>query len=60
MRERVFKKRSCTAYASIDFDQGENRCLRWDGKLVHTQKLDDGFNLYVRVDSTELGKYTTS
>lgn len=51
---------SCTAYASIDFDQGENRCLRWHGELVHTQKLDDGFDLFVRVDSTELGKYTTS
>lgn len=47
---------SCTAYAVADVRNGGSGCLAWYGTLMDTQVLSDqGQDLYVRVDATELG-----
>ncbi|XP_065878007.1 G-type lectin S-receptor-like serine/threonine-protein kinase RKS1 [Euphorbia lathyris] len=46
---------SCTAYASVDNDESGNGCLIWYGVLIDTMdQVHDRFDLYVRVDATEL------
>ncbi|XP_065878008.1 G-type lectin S-receptor-like serine/threonine-protein kinase RKS1 [Euphorbia lathyris] len=50
---------SCTAYASVDNDESGNGCLTWYGVLIDTtDQVQDGFDLYVRVDAIELAENT--
>ena len=47
---------SCTAYAVADVRNGGSGCLAWHGDLMDTKKLiDQGQDLFVRVDAVELG-----
>ncbi|XP_057995031.1 G-type lectin S-receptor-like serine/threonine-protein kinase RKS1 [Hevea brasiliensis] len=50
---------SCSAYVSIDIPgRGSTGCLAWFGESMDTVYLaDDGYDIYVRVDSLELGTY---
>ncbi|KAG8612180.1 G-type lectin S-receptor-like serine/threonine-protein kinase RKS1 isoform X2 [Manihot esculenta] len=49
---------SCTAYASIDIlESGTTGCLAWFGGLIDVVEfVDEGYDLYVRVDSLELAE----
>ena len=50
------KNCSCTAYANLDIRGGGSGCLIWFGDLIDTRKsTGDGQDLYVRMDSSELG-----
>ncbi|XP_065877239.1 G-type lectin S-receptor-like serine/threonine-protein kinase RKS1 isoform X2 [Euphorbia lathyris] len=50
---------SCTAYASVYNDQSGNGCLTWYGVLMDTtDQVQDGIDLYVRVDAIELAENT--
>jgi hypothetical protein len=50
------KNCSCTAYANLDIRGGGSGCLIWFGDLIDTRKsTGDGHDLYVRMDSSELG-----
>lgn len=50
---------SCSAYASADVRNGGRGCLTWHGTLIDTQILShEGQDIFVRVDSIELAKYT--
>ncbi|WCJ42956.1 G-type lectin S-receptor-like serine/threonine-protein kinase At1g11410 [Euphorbia peplus] len=50
---------SCSAYSIVDYDPGNRtKCLAWYGELIDTRTYiaDIGYDLYVRVDSLELGQ----
>lgn len=50
------KNCSCTTYANLDIRGGGSGCLIWFGDLIDTRKsTGDGQDLYVRMDSLELG-----
>ncbi|KAJ8761554.1 hypothetical protein K2173_004330 [Erythroxylum novogranatense] len=52
---------SCTAYSSVDFGSKGTACLAWYGDLVDTmENEDESYDLYVRVDATELAEYSRS
>ncbi|KAF2310414.1 hypothetical protein GH714_009702 [Hevea brasiliensis] len=47
---------SCSAYASIGIPEKGTGCLAWYGELMDTTiNMEDGNNIYVRVDALELG-----
>ncbi|KAF3958641.1 hypothetical protein CMV_016469 [Castanea mollissima] len=49
---------SCTAFSSTNIDGKGTGCLAWYGELIDTlQFTDEGSELNVRVDATELAKY---
>ncbi|XP_075666167.1 G-type lectin S-receptor-like serine/threonine-protein kinase RKS1 [Castanea sativa] len=49
---------SCTAFSSTNIDGKGTRCFAWYGELIDTlQFTDEGSELNVRVDATELAKY---
>ncbi|KAM3747154.1 hypothetical protein ACB098_05G015100 [Castanea mollissima] len=49
---------SCTAFSSTNIDGKGTRCLAWYGELIDTlQFTDEGSELNVRADATELAKY---
>ncbi|KAF2310411.1 hypothetical protein GH714_009671 [Hevea brasiliensis] len=46
---------SCSAYASIGIPEKGTGCLAWYGELMDTTiNMEDGNNIYVRVDALEL------
>ncbi|WCJ42959.1 G-type lectin S-receptor-like serine/threonine-protein kinase At1g11410 [Euphorbia peplus] len=50
---------SCTAYARMDYTAGDGtKCLAWYGELIDTRTYmaNIGYDLYVRVDTLELGQ----
>ncbi|KAF3959053.1 hypothetical protein CMV_016099 [Castanea mollissima] len=50
---------SCTAFISIDIDGKGTGCLAWYGELVDIlENSDEGWDLNIRVDASELAKYT--
>ncbi|KAB1206361.1 G-type lectin S-receptor-like serine/threonine-protein kinase RKS1 [Morella rubra] len=49
---------SCTAYIRRDIDGKRTGCLAYYGKLMGSlEYTNEGLDLYVRVDATELAKY---
>ncbi|KAL4366794.1 hypothetical protein GQ457_05G029970 [Hibiscus cannabinus] len=58
--EKCLRNCSCMAYASANSDtNGGVGCLTWHGDLVDTRAYTNtGQDLYVRVDKTELARYT--
>jgi hypothetical protein len=53
------KNCSCTAYANLDIRQGGSGCLIWFGDLIDTRRsTGDGQDLFVRMNASELGKYS--
>ncbi|XP_075667315.1 G-type lectin S-receptor-like serine/threonine-protein kinase RKS1 isoform X2 [Castanea sativa] len=49
---------SCTAFSRTNIDGKGTGCLAWYGELIDTlQFTDEGSELNVRVDATELAKY---
>jgi hypothetical protein len=52
------KNCSCTAYTNVDIRNGGSGCLLWFGDLVDMRVfLQWGQDLYIRVPSSELGKF---
>ncbi|KAF2309173.1 hypothetical protein GH714_001025 [Hevea brasiliensis] len=48
---------SCSAYASIGIPEKGTGCLAWYGELMDTTiNMEDGNNIYVRVDALELAE----
>ncbi|XP_057995035.1 G-type lectin S-receptor-like serine/threonine-protein kinase At4g27290 [Hevea brasiliensis] len=48
---------SCSAYASIGIPEKGTGCLAWYGELMDTTiNIEDGNNIYVRVDALELAE----
>ncbi|GLT69396.1 hypothetical protein SLA2020_415510 [Shorea laevis] len=57
--EMCLRNCSCLAYANAYYQKdGGTGCLMWHGDLVDTRTyIDDGQDLYVRVDAVELAQY---
>lgn len=54
-REKCLKNCSCTAYASSNSAEGGVGCTIWLSDLIGVREaLDDGQNLFIKVDSSEI------
>lgn len=57
-REECLRNCSCLGYGVADVRNGGTGCMRWYGKLMDIKQfIQGGQELYVRVDSIELGNF---
>jgi len=55
-KDKCIKNCSCTAYTSLDPDGAVKGCSIWLGDLIDLRFSQDGQDLYVRMDSADIGK----